>query len=67
MLLHVADARSRALKAVATLDRMGDQNHAMDALRSAADELQQLDRRLRQATYYATPAAVAGSAPDTLL
>jgi hypothetical protein len=67
VLLHVADARARALKAVATLDRLGDQEHATEALRSTADELQRLDRRLRQATYYATPAVAAGSTPDTLL
>lgn len=56
-LLFVSDARERAQKAVAGLERDGADAHLIEALRDAERDLGELHRRLMQRTYFAVPKA----------
>ena len=55
VLLHVSEARSRARKAKEGLGRAGAAPHVVAALEGSVHELDQLHRRLSQATFYAVP------------
>ena len=57
VLLFISDARERAAKTAASLERDGAELHLLAALRDAEDELATLHRRLMQGTYFAVTAA----------
>lgn len=55
VLLHVSDARTRAKRAAAAVEKDGADPHIVAALADAERELAELHRRLAQGTYYAVP------------
>lgn len=57
VLLYVSEARERAERAAAAIDRDGAEAHLVEALRQAETELEELGRRLMQRTYFAVPDA----------
>lgn len=57
VLLHVGDARARAKRAAAELEKSGAQTHIIAALRDTEMQLDALHRKLSQRTYYAVPDA----------
>lgn len=55
VLLYVSEARERAERAAAAIDRDGADAHLVQALRQAERELEELGRTLMQRTYFAVP------------
>jgi hypothetical protein len=55
VLLHVGDARARAGRAAERLEKVGVDPDVAAALRDVQRDLDELHRRLSQATYYALP------------
>ena len=56
-LLYIAEARQRCEKAVRDLERVGGEEHLIDALREGAAELSDTHRRLMQSTFFAVSRA----------
>jgi hypothetical protein len=54
-LLFISEARERASRAAKELDRDSADEHLVEALESAQEELLTLHRRLMQRTYFAVP------------
>lgn len=54
-MLYIEQARSRAERAAAALRKNGADEHLVDALTQAEQELSDLARRLRQGTFFAVP------------
>jgi len=55
-LLYVSDARQRAERAAKALAKDGADDHLVEALEEAEQELAAIHRRLMQSTYFAVPA-----------
>jgi hypothetical protein len=55
VLLYISDARTRAKRAAATVEKDGADAHIVSALADAERQLGELHRRLAQGTYYAVP------------
>lgn len=55
VLLHISEARSRARRAVAAVEKDGADAHIVAALTEAEKQLADLHRKLTQGTYYAVP------------
>ena len=55
VLLFVSDARQRAAKARARLEKVGAEPHVLRALQETEDSLASSHRNLMQATYFAVP------------
>lgn len=54
-MLYVEEARSRAERAVNALQKSGADEHLIEALIQAENELSEVGRRLRQGTLFAVP------------
>ena len=54
-MLYIEEARSRAERAVEALRKSGADEHLIEALVRAEDELSEVARRLRQGTLFAVP------------
>jgi hypothetical protein len=54
-LLFISEARERAARAAKGLAKDGAEEHLVEALEEAAQELEALHRRLMQSTYFAVP------------
>jgi septation ring formation regulator EzrA len=54
-MLYVEEARARAERAVETLRKSGADEHLIEALAKAEEELSDVARRLRQGTLFAVP------------
>ena len=54
-MLYIEEARSRAERAVEALRKSGADEHLVEALARAEDELSEVARRLRQGTLFAVP------------
>lgn len=54
-MLYIEEARSRAERAVDALRKSGADEHLIEALVRAEDELSEVARRLRQGTLFAVP------------
>ncbi len=55
VLLYVSEARERAERTASKLRKDGADEHLVEALRQAEEELEQLGRTLMQRTYFAVP------------
>jgi hypothetical protein len=55
LLLYISDARDRADKTVTQIERNGADQHIIDAVRDARQNLDDLHRSLKQRTFYAIP------------
>lgn len=55
VLLYIGDARTRAKRAAAAVEKEGADPHIVAALADAERELADLHRRLAKGTYYAIP------------
>ena len=54
-MLYIEEARTRAERAAEALRRGGADDHLVEALEKAQDELSDVARRLRQGTLFAVP------------
>lgn len=54
-MLYVEEARARAERAAAVLRKEGAEEHLVEALVKAEEELSDVARRLRQGTLFAVP------------
>jgi hypothetical protein len=54
-MLYIEEARARAERAVDVLRRGGADEHLVEALEKAQEELSDVARRLRQGTLFAVP------------
>jgi predicted O-methyltransferase YrrM len=54
-MLYIEEARSRAERAAETLRKNGADDHLIEALAKAQDDLSEVARRLRQGTLFAVP------------
>ena len=57
LLLYISDARARAARALAAVERDGGEEHILEALRESERDLDAVHRRLSQRTFYALPPA----------
>ena len=55
VLLYISDARTRAKRAAAAVEKDGAEAHIVAALADAERQLAELHRQLAQGTYYAVP------------
>lgn len=56
-MLYIEEARARTERAVLALKRTGGEQHLIDALEEAQEQLSSAARYLRQGTLFAVPAA----------
>jgi hypothetical protein len=54
-MLYIEEARSRAERAAAAMRKLGAEQHLIEAMERAQDELSDAARRLRQGTFFAVP------------
>jgi hypothetical protein len=54
-LLYISEARERAERSAKALAKAGADDHLVEALQEAEQELETLHRRLMQGTYFAVP------------
>ena len=54
-MLYIEEARSRTERAAADLRKLGAEEHLVEAMERAEDELSDVARRLRQGTFFAVP------------
>lgn len=59
VMLYLEDARARAERAASKLRAEGGEQHLIDALLRAQDEISDVARQLRQGTFFAVPSAQA--------
>jgi hypothetical protein len=66
-LLFVSEARQRAERAAKTLGKDAADEHLIEALEEAEQELAAIHRRLMQSTYFAVPSGEGGEPRADLL
>lgn len=54
-MLYIEEARSRSERAAASLRKLGADDHLIEAMERAQEELSDVARRLRQGTLFAVP------------
>jgi hypothetical protein len=54
-MLYIEEARARTERAAAEMRKLGAEQHLIDAMDQAQEELSDLARRLRQGTFFAVP------------
>ena len=54
-MLYIEQARSRAERAVAEMRKLGADEHLIQAMERAEEEISDVARRLRQGTFFAVP------------
>jgi hypothetical protein len=54
-MLYIEEARARTERAAAEMRKLGAEQHPIDAMDQAQEELSDLARRLRQGTFFAVP------------
>jgi hypothetical protein len=54
-MLYIEQARERTERAVAEMRKLGAEEHLIEAMERAQEELSDVARRLRQGTFFAVP------------
>ena len=54
-MLYIEEARARTERAAGEMRKLGAEQHLIEAMERAQDELSDLARRLRQGTFFAVP------------
>jgi hypothetical protein len=54
-MLYIEEARARTERAVAEMRKLGAEEHLVEAMERAQEELGDVARRLRQGTFFAVP------------
>ena len=56
-MLYIEEARARTERATAEMKKLGAEQHLIEAMERAQEEISDVARRLRQGTFFAVPKA----------